>query len=101
MLIFSGIDQLGGDPYLLPGFAYTPFYHVLHPHLTADVPDLYRLALVGKSRVAGDDKQAGDFGEIGGDVFSDAVAEVLLLGIITHVDKGQDEDGGLVRQWQP
>ncbi len=33
-------------------------------------------------------------GEIGGDVLGDTIAEILLLGIVAHVDKGQ------ARRWR-
>ena len=39
-------------------------------------------------------------GEVSGQVFGDTVAEILLLGITTHVDEGQHDDGGLVGQGQ-
>ena len=38
--------------------------------------------------------------EVSGEVFGDAVAEIVLLGVVTHVDKGQHDDGGLVGQGQ-
>jgi hypothetical protein len=48
--------------------------------------------------VAGDDEQAGNFGEISGEVFSDAIAEILLLRVATDIGKGQDNNGRLVGQ---
>ena len=75
-----------------------PSKHIAHPHLPAHVLHLDRFAFVGERRVAGDDKQAGDAGEVSGDVFGDAVAEILLLGIFAHVDEGQHDDGGFVGQ---
>src|SRR5262249_58206422 len=100
VMVGHGVNQLGRDAHPLPRFAYAAFQHITHTHLAADVPDLYCLALVGESRVAGDHKQAGDLGQVGGDVFSDAVAEVSLLGVVTHIDEGQDDDGRLIREWQ-
>ncbi len=61
---------------------------------------LHRFAFVGEGRVAGDDKQAGDLGEVTGEHFGEAVAEILLLGVSTHIDEGQHDDGGLVGQGQ-
>ncbi len=58
----------------------------------------YRPTLVGECRVAGDDKQAGELREVGDEVFGETVAEILLLRVLTHVDKGQHDDGGLVGQ---
>ena len=37
---------------------------------------------------------------VGGEVLGDAVAEILLLGVVAHVDEGQHDDGGFVGQRQ-
>ena len=37
-------------------------------------------------------------GEVAGEIFGDAVAEILLLGVFAHVDEGQHDDGGFVGQ---
>ncbi len=58
---------------------------------------LHRLAFVGEGGVAGDDKQAGDLGEIAGEHFGEAVAEVLLVGVFAHVDEGQDDEWRVCR----
>ena len=55
-------------------------------------------AFVGERGVAGDDEQAGDAVEVGGEHFGNAIAEVVLLGIFAHVVKGQHDNGGLVGQ---
>ena len=39
-------------------------------------------------------------GEIAGQHFGEAIAEVLLLRVFAHVDEGQDDDGGFVGQRQ-
>src|SRR5262249_50227020 len=65
-----------------------------------NVVDVDRFALVGEGGVAGDDKQAGETGEVGGEDFGDAVAEVVLLGILAQVIEGQDNNGGLVGEGQ-
>ena len=96
----GGIDQLRGDPHLVVSLAHAAFQHIPHPQLLAHVLHLHRLAFVGEGRVAGDDKQAGDLGEVGGEVLGDAVAEILLLGIVAHVGEGQHDDGGFVGQGQ-
>ena len=100
MIAGRGVDQLRGDPHLLVGFLHTAFQHVAHAHLLPHVLHLHRLAFVGEGRVAGDDKEAGDPGEVAGEHFGDAVAEVLLLGVFAHVDEGQHDDGGFVGQRQ-
>ena len=96
----GGVDQLRSDPYLLVGFLHTAFQHVAHPHLVADVLHFHRLAFVGEGRIAGDDKQTGDLGEIAGQHFGEAVAEVVLLGIATQIHQRQHDDGGFVGQRQ-
>ena len=100
MLSCRGIDQLRGDPHLVVRLAYAAFQHVLHPQLSAHVLHLHRLAFVGEGRVTSDDKEAGDLREVRRNVFGDAVAEILLLGIITHVGEGQHDNGGFVGQGQ-
>ena len=82
------------------GFAHAAFQHIPHAHLPTHVLHLHRFAFVGKRGVAGDDKETGNLGEVGGDVFGDAIAEIVLLGIVAHVDEGQDDDGGFVGQGQ-
>ena len=93
-----GIDQLRRDPDLIVCLADAAFQHVAHTHLPTRILHLHRLALVGKRGVASDDKEAGDLGEVSGNVLGDAVAEILLLGIVAHVDEGQHDDGGFVGQ---
>ena len=96
----GGIDQLRRDPHLVVSLAHTAFQHIPHAQLLAHVLHLHRFAFVGEGRVASDDKQAGELGEIGGEVLGDAVAEILLLGVVAHVDEGQHDDGGFVGQRQ-
>ena len=96
----GGINQLRRDPYLVFGLTYAAFQHVPHAHLPTDVLYLDGFALVRERRVAGDDKEAGDAGEVAGEVFSDAVAEIVLFRIVAHVGEGQDDDGGFVGQRQ-
>jgi hypothetical protein len=59
--------------------------------------DVGGFAFVGEGGVAGDDEQTRNAGEIAGENFRDAIAEVVLLGIFTHIVEGQDDDGGLIR----
>src|SRR4029077_9168310 len=60
-----------------------------------------------EARIARDDKEASELRQGSDDVFGDAVAKVLLLGIAAHVLKRKDCNGQLVggsgpvrhRQW--
>ena len=45
---------------------------------------------VGEGRITGDDKETRDLGEIAGQHFGEAIAEVFLLRVFAHVDKRQN-----------
>src|SRR6266508_6927890 len=92
------IDQLRCDQHLLPHFPYTTFQDVPYPHFSTNLLDLHSFALVGKGGVTGDDKEAGELGEVRRDVLGDAVTEILLLRVIAHIGKGENDDGGFVRK---
>src|SRR4030095_4016485 len=51
------------------------------------------LALVGARGVARHDKETRHLRQVSNDVFGNAVTEVLLLGIATHVNEGKNSDG--------
>jgi hypothetical protein len=59
------------------------------------------LALVRKTRIAGDDEEPFDTRECRNDLLDRAVGEVLLLGVAAHVLKREHGDRRLVgqRQW--
>src|SRR5215207_8268393 len=100
MLPRGGVNQLRGNSYLVVSLPYAAFQDVTHPHLPTHVLHFHRLAFVGEGRITSDDKEAGDSGEVGGEHFGDAVAEVVLLWVFAHVVERQHDDGGLVRQGQ-
>ena len=58
----------------------------------ADLVLLYRFALVGG--IAGDDQEARQLRQRGNQIIGNAVAEIFLLGVTTHVSEGQHGDGG-------
>jgi hypothetical protein len=93
-----GVDKLRVNAHFHARLAHAAFEHVPHAELPADLLDVDALLLEGEGRVAGDDEQARDFGDVGDDVFGDAVGEVLLLGIAAHVGEGQHRDRGLARR---
>ena len=88
MLAGGGIDQLGRDPHLVVRFADAAFQYIPHSHLAADVLHFGRFAFVSERRVACDNKETGNLREVGRNVLGDAVAEILLLLVVTHVDEG-------------
>jgi hypothetical protein len=93
-----GVDELHVDAHLHAGAAHAAFEHVAHAELPAHLLDVDALLLVGERRVARDHEQAGDLGDVGDDVFGDAVGEVFLLGIAAHVGERQHRERGLVGQ---
>ena len=71
-----------------------------HPEFAAHLLHLYRLAFVSKGGVTGDDEQAGELGEVAGEVLSDTVVEILLRRVTTEVGERQHDNGRLIGQWQ-
>ena len=96
----AGVDELAGNAHAIARLAYTAFQHVSHAEFASDLPDVGRLALVGKTRIAGDHEQRLEARQAGDDVFDHAVDEVLLLGVAAHVLERQHGDGWLVGQRQ-
>src|SRR6266851_5865848 len=98
MIARGRIHQLRGDAHLVIGFTYASLQYVLHPQFPTYLLHFYRLAFVGEGGGPGDNEQVRESGEGGGQVIGDAIAEIFLLGVVTHVDEGQHGDGGLIRQ---
>ena len=82
------LDELGGDAHARAGLADASFQNKFDPEILADLLHLYRLALIGKRRIARSDKQAGDLRQVGDDVFGNPIAKVLLLWITAHIGEG-------------
>jgi hypothetical protein len=95
-----GVDQLGRNAQAIAPAPYAALQHVAHAQLTADLADIDCLALVLEAGSAGDDKKLGEAGQLGDDVFDNAVGKILLLWIGTQIGKGEDGEGGLVREGQ-
>ena len=56
------VDQLRGDPQATAGLAHRAFEDIAHAELAADLFHIDHLALVGKTRIAGDDEEPSDAG---------------------------------------
>ena len=91
-----GVDQLGVDADAPAGLAHAALDHVAHAELAGHLAHVERLALVGEGRIAGDDQEPGDLGQVGDQILGHAVGEVLLLGIAAHIRERQHRDRGLV-----
>src|SRR4029079_18477475 len=67
--------------------AHAALEDVAHTQLLRDHPVVEDLALVGKGRVSGDDRQPEPARQAGNDVFDDPIGEVLLIGVGAQVGK--------------
>ncbi|MNM99811.1 hypothetical protein D3C81_1123810 [compost metagenome] len=83
------VDQLGVDAHAPRGASCAALQQVAHAEVLCDPAHVHRLALVGESRVAGDDEQAGDPGQVGDQVFGQPIREGFLLGIVADIHEGQ------------
>ena len=93
VIAVDAVDQLGGDAHAAAGFAHAAFQHVADLQLPRDLRDIDILALEWKAVLRAITDKRRDLGQIGDDVFADAVAEIFLLGIAAHIGEGQDRDG--------
>ncbi len=91
-----GVDELRVDSHTVIGPTNAALKHISYTEFLRNLPDLHRLPFVRKCRVAGDDEEAGDFGEIGDKVLGYPIAKIFLIRVSTHVDKGQHGNGGLI-----
>jgi hypothetical protein len=57
-----------------------------------------RPALKCENGVAGDDEQPCESGEVRNEILGHPVAEILLLGVAAHVEKGEHGNRALVRE---
>src|SRR4029450_11816300 len=89
-----GIDELGRDPDRRAGPSHTPLQHVTDIQVLRHLAHIARLPAIGERRVPRNDEERMKLRQLGDDVLADAVGEVLLLGIATHVRERQEGDGG-------
>jgi hypothetical protein len=82
-------DQLRSDADPVAGPAQTAFENIAHAQLAAGLLHVDGAALVDKGRVAGDHEQPFDPRQPGDDVLDDAVDEILLLRVRTHIVERQ------------
>src|SRR5262249_16149012 len=92
------IDQLPDNAHPVRPLSHAAFEHVAYPQLATDLPHIHRPALVGKARVARDDKQRPKARQRRDDFFHHTIGEVFLFRVSAHVLKWQNGDGWLVRK---
>ena len=83
----GGFDQLGRYANAVADTPHTALQDIAHTEFASDLPGVGRFALVLEARVAGDDKQLGEAGHLGCDVFDNAVGDILLLRIAAQISE--------------
>src|ERR1051325_8277699 len=94
MLAARTVDQLRIDPNAVAGLTHASFKDLANAELRCDRFDIGALALEAKGGISGHDFERRHFRKVGRDVLADAVAEIFLLGIATHVHEWKHADGG-------
>ena len=92
-----GIDKLSRDPHTVLSLLNTAFQYIPHPQLSTHLLNFHRLPLIGERRITCNYKEFWHFGERSNNILGDPVAEILLLRISAHIDKGQHGYGGFIQ----
>ncbi len=91
-----GVDELGVDSHTVIGPTNAALKHVSHAKFFCDLSNLHGLPLVRKCRVASDDEETGDFGEIGNQVLGHPVGKIFLLWVTAQILERQHGYGGFI-----
>ncbi len=94
VVIRRGIDQLRGNAHTITALAHAALQHVAHAQFAGDALNVDRLALVGERRIARDDEEPAQLRQTSDDVLGNAVGEIFLLGVATHIGERQHGDRG-------
>src|SRR5205823_3672597 len=84
------IDQLRCDPHSSARLPYTALEDVANLELPRDLRHIDMLALERERGVTRRDPERRNFGEIGDDVFADAIRKVFLFRLTTHIGERKD-----------
>ena len=76
------VDKLDIDAYAARVALDRAFEHVTDAELLADFPGVDILALEAEGGVARDHERAAQPGEVGGEIFGDAIGEIVLSRIV-------------------
>src|SRR5215470_13670729 len=98
MCAIGCIDQLSRNPNAIRPLANASFEDISHPEVATNLSHVDRAPLVGKTRIASDNEQAGKSGQRGYDFLDHTVGEVALPRVAAYVLKRKDSDGRPVRQ---
>ena len=81
----GAIDQLGVDTDLIIRPLHTSFQDILYTKFLAHFLNFDGFAFVSEYRVARDDEQFAELGEVRNDIFGNSVAEIVLIWVTTQV----------------
>ena len=93
MVAGGSVDQLGSDPDAIARLSDAAFEDVADAKTLGYILHVERLALERESGVPSDDRQCRNVRQVGDDVFTDSVAEILLLRLAAHVGERKHADG--------
>ena len=85
MVTVGGINQLGGDSQAVFGFADTAFQDKFDIEPLADNTNIFLLIFIGKRRGSGRHPQPFHLGQIVDDFFGQAITEIALIPVGTHI----------------
>ncbi len=92
------VDELGRNADPLGRFAHTALQHIPHAEILTHLLHLHGLPLIGKHRRTRNHEHAGNLGEGRDEILGHAIAEILLLRVVTQVRQREHGDGRLVRE---
>src|SRR5437016_12760915 len=96
MKTIERVDQLRCDPNAIPFSAQTALENILDIKLVRDFADVRILAFKRKGRRARYDPQTVHFRQRIENLFADAVAKILLIFRLAHIDEWQHRNGFFV-----
>src|SRR5271166_6470951 len=88
----GGVVELRRDAYAVAASAHAALHHITDAEFLGDLLHVDGFALVDKRRIARDHEEPAQLGKGGNDFFADAVGEIFLPWIASHVGERQHGD---------
>jgi hypothetical protein len=92
MRVALGVNQLRINAELVARPPDAPLQNKAHAKLAADLLRVDRFAPVGEGSIARYHEHILEPRQVGGQILSDTVREILLLGIVAEIGKRQHDD---------
>lgn len=84
------VNELRIHAHALSRLADAPFEHIAHAEIASDPLHVNRLALESEGGVARDHEQLGQPRQLGGQIFCQAIDEIVLIGTPSEIAERQD-----------